>query len=171
MAAVAAGAIALSAALNVWGLVELEKLAYAASLTPFFAGRTKTGGKAAERFRSLAERYERWKIDANVFDEILKAPLRGERPYTAFLKLSESRRGLPSPLVELRKALARVEGEAEKDAAVVAALVLYKTLVKNAEAYREWGWVVQVGEGSGREARVHCGGWRYHEAPRGAEEA
>jgi hypothetical protein len=35
MAAVAAGVIALSIALNLWGLVELEKLAYAASLTPF----------------------------------------------------------------------------------------------------------------------------------------
>ncbi len=35
MAAVAAGVMALSAALNLWGLVELEKLAYAASLTPF----------------------------------------------------------------------------------------------------------------------------------------
>jgi len=35
MAAVAAGVVALSAALNMWGLVELEKLAYAASLTPF----------------------------------------------------------------------------------------------------------------------------------------
>ncbi len=141
MAAAAAGVIALAAALNLWGLVELEKLAYAASLTPFFAGRTKTGGKAAERFKTLAERYERWKIDANVIDEILKAPLRGERPYTAFLKLSKSRRGLPSPLVELRRALTRVENEVEKDAAVVAALVLYKALVKNAGAYREWaGW-------------------------------
>jgi hypothetical protein len=55
MAAVVAGVVALAAALNLGGLVELEKLAYAASLTPFFAGRTKTGGKAAERFRSLAE--------------------------------------------------------------------------------------------------------------------
>jgi hypothetical protein len=35
MAAVAAGVIALSVALNMWGLVELGKLAYAASLTPF----------------------------------------------------------------------------------------------------------------------------------------
>jgi hypothetical protein len=35
MAAVAAGVVALSVALNIWGLVELEKLAYAASLTPF----------------------------------------------------------------------------------------------------------------------------------------
>ena len=59
MAAVAAGVVALAAALNLWGLGELEKLAYAASLAPFFAGRTKTGGKAAERFRSLAKRYEK----------------------------------------------------------------------------------------------------------------
>jgi hypothetical protein len=136
MAAVAAGVVALAAALNLWGLVELEKLAYAASLTPFFAGRTKTGGKAAERFRSLAEWYERWKIDANVIDEIFSAPLKGERPYAAFLKLAAGR-GLPPPLVELRKALARVKGKAERDAVVAAALVLYKTLVKNAEAYRE----------------------------------
>jgi hypothetical protein len=42
--------IALSAALNLWGLVELEKLAYAAMGTPFFAGLAETGGKAAERF-------------------------------------------------------------------------------------------------------------------------
>jgi hypothetical protein len=35
MAAVAAGVIALSVALNLWGLVELDKLAYVASLTPF----------------------------------------------------------------------------------------------------------------------------------------
>jgi hypothetical protein len=35
MAAVAAGVVALATALNMWGLVELDKLAYAASLTPF----------------------------------------------------------------------------------------------------------------------------------------
>jgi hypothetical protein len=35
MTAVAAGAVALSVALNVWGLIELDKLAHAASLTPF----------------------------------------------------------------------------------------------------------------------------------------
>jgi hypothetical protein len=36
-AAVTAGATALSTALNLWGLIELEKLAYAATLTPFIA--------------------------------------------------------------------------------------------------------------------------------------
>jgi hypothetical protein len=110
MAAVAAGVVALAAALNLWGLVELEKLAYAASLTPFFAGRTKTGGKAAEKFRSLAERYEKWRVDENVIYEVINTPLNKERP---FLKLAESP-NLPRPLVELRKALARVEGEAER---------------------------------------------------------
>jgi hypothetical protein len=41
MAAVAAGAVALSVALNLWGLIEMEKLAYAASLTPFVAAGVK----------------------------------------------------------------------------------------------------------------------------------
>ena len=133
----AAGAVALSAALNMWGMIELEKLAYAAVSALFVAGLADAGGKAAERFKTLGERYERWRMDESLVDGVLKAPLRGERPYIAFLKLSESA-NLPPPLVELRKALARVEDEAEKDAAVVAALVLYKTLVKNAEAYGEW---------------------------------
>ncbi len=52
-------------------------------------------------------------------------------------------KNLPPPLVELRKALKRAEDKAkidevERDAAVVAVLVLYKTLMKNAGAYREW---------------------------------
>lgn len=38
----------------------------------------------------------------------------------------------------MRRALKDVKDEAVQDAAVVAALVLYKTLVKNAEAYGEW---------------------------------
>jgi hypothetical protein len=39
--AAAAGVVALSVALNLWGLVELEKLAYAASLTPFIPAGVK----------------------------------------------------------------------------------------------------------------------------------
>ena len=38
MAAVAAGAVALFAALNMWGMIELEKLAYAAVGALFMAG-------------------------------------------------------------------------------------------------------------------------------------
>jgi hypothetical protein len=42
-AAVAAGVIALSVALNMWGLIELEKLANTASLTPFVSGLADAG--------------------------------------------------------------------------------------------------------------------------------
>jgi hypothetical protein len=104
---------------------------------PFFAGLADAGGKAAERFRALGERYEGWKMYERLIDGVLKAPMRGERPYAAFLKLMESKRDLTLPLVELRKALACVKGETEKDTATVTALVLYKTLAKNDEAYGE----------------------------------
>jgi hypothetical protein len=147
MAAVAAGVIALFAALNLWGMIELEKLAYAASAAPFFPGRTKTGEKAAEWFKTLAERYERW-INANVVDEILKAPLNGEMLFSKLTSLEN----LPKPLVELRKVLMNVQDKVVQDAAVVAALVLYKTLVKNAGAYREWAELYRWARGLvGRE--------------------
>jgi hypothetical protein len=139
----AAGAVALSVALNLWGLVELEKLAHAAVGAPFFAGLAETGGKAAEKFKTLGERHRRWRVDENVINEFINAPLNKERPYKTLLELARSA-NLPRPLVELREALKDVKDEAEKDAAVVAALVLHKTLVKNTEAYREWaglyGW-------------------------------
>ena len=143
MAAVAAGAVALSAALNLWGLVELEKLAYAASAAPFVAGLVDTGWRAAEKFRVVAER---WRVDENekqkieeVINEVVNAPLKRERPFSKLTSLEI----LPPPLVELRKALKRAVDKAkidevEKDAAVAAALVLYKTLINNAEAYGEW---------------------------------
>jgi len=142
MAAVAAGVVALGVALNLWGLVELEKLAHAASAAPFVAGLAETGGRAAERFRTLAERYERWK-DENVINEVVNAPLKGERPFSKLTGL----KNLPKPLVELRKALTHVEDEAEKDAAVVVTLVLYKTLIRNAETYREWAEVYRWARG------------------------
>jgi sarcosine oxidase delta subunit len=41
MAAAAAGVVALSVALNIWGLIGLEKLAYAASLSPFISASVK----------------------------------------------------------------------------------------------------------------------------------
>jgi len=138
MTAVTAGAIALSTALNMWGLVELEKLAHATmGMAPFVAGLAGTGGKAAERFRAVAER---WRVDENekqkieeVINELLNAPQKRERPFSKLTRL----KNLPKPLVELREALEHVKDEAVQDAAVVAVLVLYKTLVKNAEVYGE----------------------------------
>jgi isopentenyl diphosphate isomerase/L-lactate dehydrogenase-like FMN-dependent dehydrogenase len=69
MAAAAAGAVALSVALNLWGLVEMEKLAHAAVGAPFVAGLADVGEKAAERFKTLAERYEKWRVDENVIND------------------------------------------------------------------------------------------------------
>ena len=173
MAAVAAGVIALSVALDMWGLVELEKLAhFAMGAPPFFAGLADVGEKTAERFKAQAEMYEKWKMDERLIDGVLKAPLRGERPYTAFLKLFESA-NLPKPLVELRKALMNVKDEVEKDAAVVAALVLYKTLIRNAEAYREWAEVYKWARGLVKEREFAVKAEevaRLHGAHRGLEE-
>ncbi len=68
MAAVAAGVIALSVALNLWGLIELEKLAYAASLSPFVpAGVEKYSREDAFKvLREASDPYEK-------FREIAKA--------------------------------------------------------------------------------------------------
>jgi hypothetical protein len=137
MAAAAAGVIALSAALNLWGSIELDKLAYAAVGTPFVVGLADTGGRAAERFKMLTERYEKWRVDENVINEFINAPLNRERPYKALLRLADSP-NLPPPLAKLKEALEHVQDEVVQDAAVVAALVLYKTLMKNAESYGEW---------------------------------
>ncbi|MFP3198823.1 MAG: hypothetical protein RXR06_02985, partial [Thermoproteus sp.] len=139
-AAVAAGLMAASAAMGLWGLIELHRLAYAAAGAPLFAGLADAGERAAERFRALAERCMRWRMDERTIDEVLKAPLNNGRPYAALLRPAEFR-SLPRPLAELRRALDKVEGEDEKDAAVVATLMLYRALVRSAEAYRDWaGW-------------------------------
>jgi outer membrane biosynthesis protein TonB len=79
MAAVAAGVVALSAALNLWGLVELEKLAYAAVGAPFVAGLADTGGRAAERFKAVAERHERWRVDENLINQDFQRPSEGRK--------------------------------------------------------------------------------------------
>jgi hypothetical protein len=180
----AAGAVAVSVALNMWGLMELERLAYFAVGAPFVAGLADAGGKAVERFRTLVER---WKVDdkeeekkiENIINEIINAPLRGEtsqssrRPYGALLELSKST-NLPKPLVELREALEHVQDEVVQDAAVVAALVLYKTLVKNAEAYREWAWWYEWARGlvEKQESTVAAGGVeKLREVQRRLEEA
>jgi len=138
-AAVMAGVVTLSTALNIWGLIELDKLAYAASAAPFVAGLAETGGKAAERFRRVADR---WRMDENekqkiekIVNEVINAPQKGERPFS---KLASLEKLLPPPLAEMLMKLKRIEDKVVQDAAAVAALVLYKTLVKNAEVYGEW---------------------------------
>jgi tetratricopeptide (TPR) repeat protein len=55
MTAVAAGVIALSVALNLWGLIELEKLAYAASAAPFVAAGVEADERRVAEVVRLAE--------------------------------------------------------------------------------------------------------------------
>jgi hypothetical protein len=63
MAAAAAGVVALATALNLWGLVELDKLAYAASLTPFIPAGVKEHPReeALRILREAPDPYERFK--------------------------------------------------------------------------------------------------------------
>jgi hypothetical protein len=77
MAAVATGVIALNVALNLWGLVELEKLAYAASLTPFISAGVKEYSRE-EAFKMLKEpdSYEKFKI-------------KGSDPYEKFKNIAK----------------------------------------------------------------------------------
>jgi hypothetical protein len=63
MAAVAAGVVALATALNLWGLVEMDKLAYAASLTPFIAAgvREHPREEAFNILKNAPDPYEKFK--------------------------------------------------------------------------------------------------------------
>jgi hypothetical protein len=63
MAAVTAGAVALSAALNIWGLIELDKLAYASSLTPFVAAGVKEYSREEvfNMLKNASDPYEEFK--------------------------------------------------------------------------------------------------------------
>ena len=151
MVAVAAGAIALSAALNLWGLIELGKSAYAASLTPFIPAGVKEYSRE-EVFKVLREApdpYERFK-------EVAKAANAGG------VKLAEPWESLrvlimPKPSEEKRLMMSKAYrelDEGKKKALFYAALALeeafgvYKfVLRKYAE---ERGKAVQkreVGEG------------------------
>ncbi len=63
MAAAAAGVVALSVALNIWGLIELDKLAYAVSLSPFIPASVREYPRE-EVFKMLKEApdpYEKFK--------------------------------------------------------------------------------------------------------------
>ncbi len=138
MAAVTAGVVALSAALNLWGLVELDKLAYAASLTPFIPAGVKE--------------YSR----EEVFNILKNAP----DPYEKFKKIaSEANAGrvkLAEPWESLRLLIGKAYSELDKGkekALFYAVLALeeafgdYKSaLGEYAEGLREAVKKVEVGE-------------------------
>jgi tetratricopeptide (TPR) repeat protein len=151
MAAVAAGVVALSAALNMWGMIELEKLAYAASLTPFIPAGVKEHPRE-EAFKILREApdpYERFK-------DIAKAANAGR------VKLAEPWESLrvlimPRPSEERRLMRGKAYSELNKGKkkglfyaflALEEAFAVYRSALREvAEGLREAVQRVEVGEG------------------------
>jgi 23S rRNA pseudoU1915 N3-methylase RlmH len=149
-AAVAAGAVALSVALNVWGLVELEKLAYAASLTPFIPAGVKEHPRE-EMFKILREAPDPYEK----FREVAKAAIAKNE------KLAEPWESLRVLIMPKRseerlmrgKAYSKLD-EGKKKALFYAVLTLEETLGVYRSALRKYaeerGEVVEkreVGEG------------------------
>jgi hypothetical protein len=150
MAAVAAGVVALSVALNMWGMIELDKLAYAASLAPFIPAGVREYSRE-EAFRILREAsdpYERFK-------EIAKAANAGR------VKLAEpweSLRVLIMPKSSEEKELMRGKAYRELDErkkkalfyatlALEEAFAVYRSVLREtAEGLREVVQRVEVGE-------------------------
>jgi hypothetical protein len=131
----AAGVIALSIALNLWGLVELDKLVHAASLAPFIpAGVEKYSGEEAFKvLRGVSDLYERFK-------EIAKAANAGR------VKLAEpweSLRALimPKPSEERRLMMGKAYRELDerkKKALFYAVLALEEAFGVYRTALREY---------------------------------
>jgi hypothetical protein len=146
MAAVAAGVVALSAALNMWGMIELDKLAYAASLTPFIpAGvREHPREEAFKMLREAPDPYEKFKKiarDANAGRVKLAEPWESLR-VLIMPRPSEERRLIHS------KAYRELD-EGKKRALFYAALALEETFGvyrKDVEAREKVVQRVVVGE-------------------------
>jgi hypothetical protein len=162
MAAVAAGAIALATALDIWGLIELDKLAYAASLSPFVPAGVKEYSRE-EVFNILkneSDPYERFKEIAR---EANRGKVKLAEPWESLRKLI-----MPKPSEEERlmhgggaKLYSKYrEDENYKRALFYAAFALekafgvYRTaLRKYAEGLKEAVQRVKVGEGPFKRVR------------------
>ncbi len=144
MAAVTAGAVALATALNLWGLVELEKLTYAASLTPFIlAGVEKYSREEAFNFlRSAPDPYEKFKKIAR---EANAGRVKLAEPWESLRVLI-----MPKPSEEKRlmhgKAYRELD-EGKKKALFYAALALEEAFGVYRTALREYA------EGRGKAVR------------------
>jgi len=162
-AAAAAGVIALGVALNMWGLIELEKLANAASLTPFVSG-LADAGEGVAGVDSREGVFNILKNDSDPykkFKEIAKAANAGEvklaQPWESLRLLI-----MPKPSEEKRlihsKAYSELD-EGKKKALFYAFLVLEEAFSVYRTALREYveerGKAVQRGEvGEGPFKRV-----------------
>jgi len=152
MAAVAAGAVALATALNLWGLIELDKLAYAASLPPFVVAGVKKSSRE-EAFKILREApgpYEKFKEIAKAAiakNEKLAEPWESLR-LLILPKPSEEKRLMSGRSAEMYSKYR--EDENYKRALFYATLALEETFGVYRTALREYAEAVEkreVGEG------------------------
>jgi hypothetical protein len=90
MAAAAAGAIALATALDIWGLIELDKLAYATALTPFVPAGVKEYSReeALNILKNDPNPYETFK---QIVDEANKKGVKLAEPWETLRKFITSR--------------------------------------------------------------------------------
>jgi hypothetical protein len=145
MAAVTAGAVALSAALDIWGLIELDKLAYAASLTPFVAVGVKEYSRE-EVFKMLKEVSDPYKRFKEIAKDANDGKVKLAEPWESLRKLilpksSEERR--------LMKGKAYRELDEKKKALFYAVLALEEALGvyrKDVEECEKVVRIVEVGE-------------------------
>jgi hypothetical protein len=150
MAAVAAGAIALAVALNLWGLVEMKKLAYAASLTPFVAAGVKEYSRE-EAFNILKNNSDPYKKFKELARDANAGRVKLAEPWESLRMLI-----MPRPSEEKRLMMGKTYrelNEEKKKALFYAAFALekaygvYRTaLRKYAEGLREAVQKRKVGE-------------------------
>jgi hypothetical protein len=149
--------IALSAALNIWGLMELEKLAYAASLTPFIPAGVKEYSREEvfNILKNVPDPYERFKEiakDANV------GRVKLAEPWESLRKLI-----LPKPSEERRLMMGKAYRELDEERkkalfyAVLAleeAFSIYRSALREyAEGLKKAVQRVEVGEGPFKRVR------------------
>jgi hypothetical protein len=140
MAAVTAGAIALATALDLWGMIEMEKLAYAASLTPFVpAGVEKySREEVLNILKNDPDPYERFKEiarDANAGRVKLAEPWESLRKLI-MPKKSEEERLMSGRSAELYSKYRKDENY--KRALFYAVLALEETFGKYKSALEEY---------------------------------
>jgi hypothetical protein len=135
MAAVTAGAVALTTALDIWGLIELGKLAYAASLTPFVPAGVKEYSRE-EVFNMLKNESDPYKkFKEEIASDANAGGVRLAEPWESLRKLilpksSEERRLMKGKTY-------RELDERKKKALFYATLVLEKAFGVYKSALRE----------------------------------
>jgi hypothetical protein len=101
--------VALSVALNLWGLVEMEKLAYAASLTPFIPAGVKEYSREEvfNTLRSAPDPYERFK---EIAKEANVGRVKLAEPWESLRKLI-----IPKPSEEKRLMMGKAYRELDEE--------------------------------------------------------